>query len=133
MRVERIKLQSFDDTPDGELFIAEGKKNIPFEIKRVYYINKLDNSKAVRGKHAHKKLFQVIFCVNGSFAIDFDDGTDKQSICLDSSSQGIILPPMMWHTMHDFSKNCALLVLASDYFDESDYIRNYDEFLALCA
>ncbi|MEK7615698.1 MAG: FdtA/QdtA family cupin domain-containing protein [Patescibacteria group bacterium] len=133
MHIERVKLQSFDDTPDGELFIAEGTKNIPFAIKRVYYINQLDNPKAVRGKHAHKKLDQAIFCVNGSFVIDLDDGKEQTSITLDASSPGVLLPPMMWHTMHDFSKNCALLVLASDFFDESDYIRKHDEFLALCA
>jgi len=133
MDIKRVKLQSFDDTPDGEIFIAEGGKNIPFDIKRIYYINQLDNPKAVRGKHAHKKLEQVIFCVNGSFAIDLDDGKEKTSILLDATSAGVRLPSHMWHTMHGFSKNCALLVLASDYFDESDYIRDYDEFIALCA
>ena len=133
MQVERITLQSFDDTPDGELFIAEGTKNIPFDIKRIYYINQLDNAQAVRGKHAHRKLEQVIFCVNGSFVIDLDNGEERTSITLDASSPGVLLPPMMWHTMHDFSKNCALLVLASDYFDEADYIRDYTEFLSLCA
>jgi len=124
-----IKLQFFDDYPDGNLVIGEAKKTVPFEIKRVFWINNLANPKAVRGKHTHKKLEQYIFCVNGKFVLELDDGIRKQKIVLDSSYYGIRLGPRLWHTMTNFSKDCVILVLANDYFDEKDYIRDYDEFL----
>ena len=75
-----IKLQFFDDFPDGNLVIGEAEKNIPFKIKRVYFINSLFNKKSQRGLHAHKKLEQIIFCVNGHFTLRLDDGKTKQNI-----------------------------------------------------
>jgi len=124
-----VRLKFFDDSPDGNLVIAESKKNIPFNIKRVYWITNLANHKAVRGKHAHKKLVQYIFCVSGKFTLELDDGLNKQKIVLGNSYFGIKLGPMLWHTMTNFSKDCVILVLANDYYKEKDYIRNYDEFL----
>ncbi|MEA2112494.1 MAG: FdtA/QdtA family cupin domain-containing protein [Patescibacteria group bacterium] len=124
-----IKLQSYNDFPDGNLVIAESKKNIPFEIKRVYFINNLFNNEAIRGKHAHKKLKQVIFCINGHFTLHLDDGKNKQKITLNDPSCGIYLGSKLWHTMNNFSSDCVILVLAEDYYDEKDYIRNYDNFL----
>jgi len=126
---EIIKLQFFNDFPDGNLVIGEAKKNIPFEIKRIYYINKLFNKKAKRGYHAHKKLDQVIFCINGSFVLNLDDGLNKQDILLNDPCYGIRLGSLLWHTMEKFSSDCVILVLANDYYDENDYIRNYDEFI----
>lgn len=123
------KAQSFDDFPDGNLSILESKKTVPFEIKRVYYINNLFNKKSIRGKHAHRELEQVIFCINGSFTLDLDDGETKQTVVLDEPSNGIRLGSKLWHEMREFSSDCVILVLASDYYDENDYIRNYDEFL----
>jgi len=123
-----IKLQFFDDFPDGNLVIGEAKKNIPFEIKRIYYINSLFNKKSIRGKHAHKKLEQIIFCINGSFKLNLDDGKQKQSFIMNDPYYGIRLGPKLWHTMSDFSNNCVILVLADDYYKESDYIRDYKEF-----
>ena len=133
MKIERVSLKSFNDAPDGILYIAESAKNIPFAIKRVYYINNLQNQKAIRGLHAHKKLEQVIFCINGSFSLTLDNGKSKKKIVLKSTSMGVRLRPKIWHVMRNFSKNCALLVLASDYFKVSDYIRDYQEFLKICA
>lgn len=124
-----VSLQVFPDPPDGDLFIAEATKNIPFEIKRVYFINSLANAHAVRGKHAHKKLEQVIFCINGSFILDLDDGEKKQRVVMDNPSCGIVLGPNLWHTMTEFSPECVILVFANDFFDADDYIRDYDEFL----
>ncbi|MFN6946984.1 MAG: sugar 3,4-ketoisomerase [Cytophagaceae bacterium] len=124
-----IKLQFVDDFPDGTLVIGEAMKSVPFDIKRVYYITNLSNPKAIRGKHAHKKLEQYIFCVSGSFRLHLDDGVTKQNITLDSPYYGIRLGPKLWHTMTKFSRDCVILVLASDYYDENDYIRNYEEFL----
>ena len=124
-----IKLQVVDDFPDGNLVIGEANKSVPFSIKRVYYINNLYNRKAERGKHAHKRLEQIIFCVNGHFTLTLDDGENKQSILMNDPSYGIRLGPNLWHTMTKFSSDCVILVLANDHFNENDYIRNYQEFL----
>ena len=124
-----VHLQFIDDFPDGNLVIAESGNNIPFRIKRVYFINHFGNPEAVRGKHAHKKLEQIIFCVNGSFVLTLDDGTAQQRIRMDDPRVGIRLGPKLWHTMTNFSKDCVVLVLANDLFNERDYIRDYDEFL----
>ncbi len=124
-----IELPRIIDEHDGVLSIMEGNKDIPFDIKRVYYINHLENLESVRGKHAHKALQQVIFCINGSFTLTLDDGQTKQDIHMWRDNIGVILGTGLWHEMHSFSSGCILLVVASDYYDEADYIRNYDEFL----
>jgi len=124
-----IKLQFFNDFPDGNLVIGEGKKNVPFNIKRVYFINNLFNKKAIRGKHAHKKLEQIIFCVNGHFTLTLDDGKNKQKILINDPYCGVRLGPKLWHTMTKFSSDCVILVLADNYFKENDYIRDYCKFL----
>ena len=123
-----VLLQNFKDYPDGDLFIAEAEKNIPFPIRRVYFINNLKNKSAIRGKHAHKTLRQVIICLNGSFELHLDDGKTKQTVKMKDSGVGIILGKYLWHDMRKFSKDCVLLVLASGHFMANDYIRNYDEF-----
>jgi hypothetical protein len=123
-----INLQFYDDFPDGNLVIGESLKNIPFSIKRFYFINNLYNKTANRGLHAHKKLEQIIFCVNGSFLLGLDDGNTKQKIKMDSPYYGVRLGPLLWHTMSNFSADCVILVLAADYYKESDYIRNYEDF-----
>jgi len=124
-----VKLQFYNDFPDGNLVIAEAEKNVPFKIKRVYFINNLFNKKSIRGKHAHKKLEQIIFCVNGSYILELDDGTMKQKITMNDPYIGIRLGPELWHTMTKFTSDCVILVLAADYFKESDYIRDYDKFI----
>lgn len=124
-----VALQFISDFPDGNLFIAEGLQHIPFEIKRVFFINCLANPKAVRGKHAHKTLEQIIVCVSGSFVLHLDDGEAKQKITLNDPSWGIWLGPRLWHTMTSFSYDCVILVIASGPFDETDYIRDYEMFL----
>ena len=123
-----INLNFYDDFPDGNLVIGEALKTIPFAIKRIYFINNLFNKNAERGKHAHKKLEQIIFCINGSFKLNLDDGKTKQSFLMDSPYYGVRLGTMLWHTMTNFSKDCVILVLAADYYKEKDYIRNYEEF-----
>ncbi|MBO5760726.1 MAG: FdtA/QdtA family cupin domain-containing protein [Lentisphaeria bacterium] len=126
-----VTLKRIVDGRDGALCIMNALQEIPFEIKRVYYINNLDPYSSIRGKHAHRKLRQVIFCINGSFTLSLDDGFTKQELLMREDNVGVILDPMLWHTMHDFSNGCVLLVAASDYYQEADYIRNYDEFLTL--
>jgi hypothetical protein len=124
-----IKLKFFKDLPDGNLFIAEAGRQVPFDIKRVYFINTLANPKAVRGKHAHRQLEQAIFCINGSFTLHLDDGRATQRLLLNDPSCGIRLGPMLWHTMSAFSYDCVILVLASAWFEPSDYIRDHAEFV----
>ena len=125
---EFIQLQKIVDERDGVLNIAEAGLQIPFEIKRVYFITDLDFRSAARGHHAHKELQQVIFCINGSFKLVVHDGSSQQEILLDTPEQGIFLGKKLWHTMSEFSVDCIILVLASDEFNESDYIRDFNEF-----
>ncbi len=113
----------------GSLIAIEELKNIPFKIKRVYYI--FNTKKGVRrGFHAHKKLKQVAICVSGSCKFLLDNGKEKvNEILLDKIDKGLFIEDMIWHEMYDFSKDCVLVVLASDYYNEADYIRDYNEFL----
>lgn len=111
----------------GSLISLEAMKNIPFEIKRVYYI--FDANDQPRGFHAHKELQQVIIAVAGKCKIVLDNGSSKEEIWLDSPDKGLLIQNNLWREMHDFSSDCVLLVLASEHYDESDYIRNYEEFL----
>ena len=126
-----IKFIEFEIKGDnrGNLIALEEFRNIPFEIKRVYYI--FVTKKGVRrGFHAHKNLQQVAVCVSGSCKFLLDNGKERvEDIVLDSPSKGLFIDKMIWREMYDFSEDCILLVLASDYYDERDYIRNYSEFL----
>jgi dTDP-4-dehydrorhamnose 3,5-epimerase-like enzyme len=123
-----IELSLIRDGRDGILSVVESNKQIPFEIKRIYYIYDLKDESAVRGKHAHIHNQQAIFCISGSFTMELDDGIHKQEIILDNPSTGIYMGVKLWHTMKNFSENCILLVLASDLYEEADYIRDYEEF-----
>ena len=123
-----IQAKRIQDARDGLLCILEAETDVPFKINRLYYITNLENAHSVRGLHAHRKLWQAIFCISGSFVLSLDDGSRQQQIRMWRSDQGIILGPGLWHSMHDFSNGCVLLVVASDHYDESDYIRDYDEF-----
>ena len=125
--VEMISFTKHGDSR-GQLIAIEQLKDIPFEIKRVYYM--YDTTEGVtRGYHAHKNLQQVLISVHGSCKILLDDGTKKTVIGLDKPNEGLYVANNMWREMFDFSPDAVLLVLASEYFDESDYIRDYDEFL----
>ncbi|RUT67232.1 dTDP-6-deoxy-3,4-keto-hexulose isomerase [Morganella morganii] len=114
----------------GSLISLEQNKNIPFEIKRIYYIFGTKENVS-RGFHAHKKLKQLAVCVRGSCRFVMDNGTQKEEIILDSPDKGLVIDTMQWHEMHDFSEDCIIIVLANDYYDESDYIRNYENFRSL--
>jgi dTDP-4-dehydrorhamnose 3,5-epimerase-like enzyme len=124
-----IDLQTVIDGKDGCISIAENFVNIPFAIKRVYYIYNLGDSNALRGMHAHKNLEQVLFCIKGSFTLSLDNGESKTEIIMDKVNKGIYLGIDVWLTMRNFSEDCIILVLASELFNEDDYIRNYDEFI----
>ncbi|WP_336138850.1 WxcM-like domain-containing protein [Acinetobacter ursingii] len=125
--IDWIDLPNLGDSRGG-LVVAEANKNIPFNINRIYYI--FDAKPNVpRGFHAHKELHQVAFCIKGKCRMIMDNGVEKQEVWMDQANKGLLIPPLVWHEMHDFSEDCVLLVLASNYYDESDYIRNYDDFL----
>ncbi|ACT12347.1 MULTISPECIES: sugar 3,4-ketoisomerase [Pectobacterium] len=127
MQIRLIQLQTHGDER-GALVALEQDKNIPFEIKRVYYLFKTKEG-VRRGFHAHKALKQVAIAVRGSCRFLLDDGTEKVDILLDNPAQGLLIDSCIWREMYDFSDDCVLMVLADKYYDESDYIRNYDEFL----
>ena len=126
-----VKMQVIQDKPDGVIRVAEARKNIPFSIDRVYEIDELTQSEALRGKHAHRQLKQVIRAIRGSFTLLLDDGKNKQVVKVDSPDFGVILDGLIWHDMSNFSADCFILVYADAYYDEADYIRTYDEFLEL--
>jgi dTDP-4-dehydrorhamnose 3,5-epimerase-like enzyme len=124
-----IKLIEFPPLGDdrGSLVALEAGKTVPFEIKRVYYLFGTQKGVA-RGFHAHIALKQVAVCVTGRCRMVLDDGKKKEEIWLDSPTKGLIIENMIWREMHDFTSDCVMLVLASEQYDESDYIRNYSDF-----
>lgn len=114
----------------GSLIALEGNKNIPFDIKRIYYIYGTKTGVS-RGFHAHKALKQVAIAVSGSCHFILDNGVEREDILLNNPAQGLLIESFMWREMHDFSDDCVLMVLANQLYDEDDYIRNYDEFISL--
>lgn len=115
---------------EGDLFFAQHPSSIPFDIKRVYFITKVDKG-AVRGKHCHKKLKQVLFCLQGTVKMIVNDGSREESVILNDPSLGIFIDPLIWHEMREMKKRSILLVLASDIYKEEDYVRNYNDFLKI--
>lgn len=113
----------------GKLVALEGGQDlIPFEIKRMYYMfDTLPNES--RGFHAHTKLEQVIIAMDGACRFVLDDGEKRETVLLNRPDVGLYIGPRMWREMHDFSYGCKLVVLASEHYDEKEYIRNYDDFL----
>lgn len=127
--IQWIDFQSLGDHR-GQLVALEigMEKAVPFDIKRVYYIYRTAPGVS-RGFHAHKNLKQVAICLAGSCRMLLDNGTTRESALMDCPTKGLVIDSMMWREMHDFTDDCVLLVLASEHYDESDYIRNYDDFL----
>lgn len=124
------KLLNFQTLGDerGSLIAIEEGYNAPFDIKRVYYI--FDTKQGVeRGFHAHINLEQIAIVVKGSCTFVLDDGTKRKEIQLTSPNHGLHIKGLIWREMKDFSEDCVLVVLASEHYDESDYIRDYDKFL----
>lgn len=127
MEVKIIRFLAHGDER-GQLVALEENRNIPFEIKRVYYMydTRVD---VQRGRHAHKNLEQIIVCVHGSCKVLLDNGTEKEMVELNSPCEGLYVSNNMWRELLDFSEDAVLLVLASELYDEKDYIRDYAEFL----
>lgn len=106
----------------------ESNKCIPFNVKRIYYIYDIKDLNTTRDGHAHKTLEQVIFCLNGSFTLELDNGDEKKEIYLNTPYKGVVIRNRIWHSRKKFSENTIVLVVASDYYNEEDYIRDYKEF-----
>ena len=126
----KIELVNFKTLGDerGSLIALEENYNTPFAIKRVYYI--FDTQKDVRrGYHAHVNLKQMAICVKGSCVFMLDDGEAKREIKLDSPNKGLLIEGLVWREMYNFSSDCVLMVLASEHYDEDDYIREYNKFI----
>ncbi|MCD8045508.1 MAG: FdtA/QdtA family cupin domain-containing protein [Clostridiales bacterium] len=127
MQVIKYTFQQHGDDR-GQLVALEEGKDIPFAIKRVYYM--YDTGEGVRrGFHAHKSLEQILICIHGSCRILLDNGRERETVFLDKPYEGLYISNDIWREMYDFSPDAVLMVLASDWYKESDYIRNYEEFL----
>lgn len=127
-KCEILTLPRIND-PRGNLTYVEAGRHIPFDIKRVYYLYDVPGG-AERGGHAHKALHQLIIAMSGSFDIHIDDGFGKKTIHMNRSYSGLYICPMIWREIDNFSSGAVCMVLASDFYDEEDYYRDYDKFIA---
>jgi hypothetical protein len=114
---------------EGNLTFVEANRHVPFDVQRVFYMYDVPGG-ASRGGHAHRALEQLIVAMSGSFEVVVDDGQDRRTILLNRSYDGLYLPPMIWRELVNFSSGSVCMVLASAYYDEADYYRDYDEFRA---
>ena len=124
------KLEEFKVLGDhrGQLVALEANRQIPFDVKRVFYIYGTQES-VPRGNHSHYKTKQFLVAVNGSCKVTLDNGKEKETFDLNKPNLGLFQDALIWGSMHDFSSDCVLMVLADEHYDETDYIRNYDKFL----
>lgn len=127
MDYKLINMEVFGDER-GKLVSLEGNKNVPFDIKRIYYIfDTIPEQK--RGCHAHKTLEQIVIAIDGSCQFILDDGKERKEIWLNRPDIGLYIGKNMWREMRHFSYGCKLMIIASEHYDEKEYIRNYDDFL----
>lgn len=130
--IDDVKMIKFSDFGDerGKLVVIEGEKDIPFQIKRVFYIYDSDHD-IIRGQHANKESQFVLVNVSGQSKVKVYDGKSSKIITLDQPMMGVYLPSMIWKDMYDFSSNAVLLVIASEYYDEEEYIRDINDYEAM--
>ena len=124
-----IEFNKIGNSEIGYLTALEENKNIPFDIKRVYYTYGVPINKK-RGFHAHKNLEQVLICINGSVNVKCFDGKEEKIYLLDKPNEGLYIGTMVWREMYDYEENTVLMVLASELYDEDDYIRDYEKFIS---
>ena len=122
-----VPRSSIEEGGRGSLLVVEGGQ-MPFTMARVYAVHGVREPGAARGAHAHKKTDQAIFIIAGELTLHLDDGSSQQSLRLREKEDGVRLGPMLWHSMSDFTPDCVALLVASLPYDESDYIRDYEEF-----
>jgi dTDP-4-dehydrorhamnose 3,5-epimerase-like enzyme len=122
-----IELPKIEDHR-GNLTFVEGGNHIPFEIRRVYYLYDVPGG-ASRAAHGHRALHQLMISMSGAFDVTLNDGYEKKTYHMNRSYYGLYIPPMIWRDLDNFSTGSVCMVLASNYYDESDYFRNYQEFL----
>jgi len=122
-----IDLKKITD-PKGNLTPIESGIDVPFEFKRIYYTYDIPGGES-RGGHAHLALQQLIIAASGSFTVELDDGAERRSFYLNRSYYGLYIPPMLWRDLTNFSSGSVALVLASEHYDEADYIREYAAFV----
>lgn len=125
---ELIELPKIAD-PRGNLTVAEQMKNVPFDIKRVYWTYDVPGGES-RGGHAHKALYQLVVAMSGSFTVTLDNGETRETILLNHPWQGLLIKPNTWRTLDDFSSGAVCMVLASELFEKEDYIYDYKEFIS---
>ena len=124
-----IELDKHHSDRKGNLSVVENAITVPFDVKRVYYLYDVPGGES-RGGHAHKDLYQLIVAASGSFSVTLDDGNIKRTFLLNRPNYGLLVVPGIWRTLDDFSSGAVCMVLASEKYDESDYIRDYDEFVS---
>jgi len=122
-----IELPKITD-PRGNLTVAEGAGMVPFDIKRAYWVYDVPGGMG-RGGHAHKRLRQLVIALSGSFHVTLDNGRERETILLNHPWQGLVIETNTWRTLDDFSSGAVCLVLASEHYEEEDYIYDYNEFL----
>ncbi|MBP5278558.1 MAG: WxcM-like domain-containing protein [Prevotella sp.] len=127
MKIEIIDLPKITD-PRGNLTVAEQMENVPFEIKRAYWVYDVPAGES-RGGHAHKRLKQFVVALSGSFHVTLDNGFEREKVLLNHPYQGLLIETNTWRTLDDFSSGAVCLVLASELYDEDDYIYDYEDFL----
>lgn len=125
-----VDLQKIVD-PRGNLTVTEAMKDVPFEIKRAYWLYDVPAGES-RGGHAHKRCRSMLVALSGSFHVTLDDGQTKETYLLNHPYQGLVIETGIWRTLDDFSSGAVCLSLASEPFEEEDYIRDYDEFIEIC-
>ncbi len=123
-----VELDRHHSQRKGDISVVENGKEVPFDVKRIYYLYDVPGG-ADRGGHAHKALYQLIIAASGSFTVTLDDGTNKKAFTLNRPYQGLYIKSGIWRTLTDFSSGSICVVLASEKYDEKDYIRSYDEFV----
>jgi len=127
MEIKLIDLPKITD-PRGNLTVAEGLDVVPFDIKRAYWVYDVPGGES-RGGHAHKRLRQLVIALSGSFTVTLDNGYERCTVLLNHPWQGLVIETNTWRTLDDFSSGAVCLVLASEHFEENDYIYDYDDFL----
>lgn len=128
MDARYVQMRSFPDGR-GTLSVGEMGREIPFPVRRVYYIYDVPSPGIRRGYHSHKVLRQLCLCLGGSCTMMLDDGKERKDFVLDRPDQALYIGPGIWREMYDFTEGAVLMVLASEEYDEDDYIRDYDEFM----